>query len=92
MPIYEFRCESCGARFEALVAAGDEPACPTCGEGAVRRVYSPQAPPFRLVKTPAGARKRERRNAELRERTKAKFKQARAGARQRARPGGDGDR
>ena len=40
MPIYEFECESCGERFEELVAAGEDVRCPVCG-GAGRRVYSP---------------------------------------------------
>ena len=32
MPIYEFRCPSCGARFESLVPAGTTAAeCPECG-------------------------------------------------------------
>ena len=31
MPIYEYRCESCGNEFEALVRGGAQPACPSCG-------------------------------------------------------------
>ena len=43
MPLYEYRCEDCGARFEALVPAGraDEAACAGCGQdGRVRRLLS----------------------------------------------------
>jgi putative FmdB family regulatory protein len=35
MPIYEYRCEDCGAKFEKLVRrAADVPAieCPSCGQ------------------------------------------------------------
>jgi putative FmdB family regulatory protein len=74
VPIYEFRCGACGERFEALVDAGTEAAgCRACGAEGARRVLSAQAAPFGLVK-PAGAKRRqERRNAELRTRTKADF-------------------
>jgi putative FmdB family regulatory protein len=30
MPIYEYRCSSCGAEFEKLVRATDTPECPSC--------------------------------------------------------------
>jgi putative FmdB family regulatory protein len=40
MPIYEFECEGCGARFEELVAAGAAVACPSCGAEPARRLYS----------------------------------------------------
>jgi len=33
MPIYEYRCEDCGTKFEKLVRrATDEPVCPSCGQ------------------------------------------------------------
>lgn len=33
MPIYEYRCEDCGTRFEKLVRSSDTdgPSCPGCG-------------------------------------------------------------
>lgn len=33
MPIYEYRCEDCGTRFEKLVRSSDTdgPLCPSCG-------------------------------------------------------------
>jgi putative FmdB family regulatory protein len=55
MPIYEFECEGCGARFEELVAAGTLPACPECGAQPTRRLYSSVAPPGRQ---PRGAKVR----------------------------------
>ena len=30
MPIYDYRCQSCGSAFELLVLKGTEPACPQC--------------------------------------------------------------
>jgi putative FmdB family regulatory protein len=35
MPIYEYRCEDCGSKFEKLVrraAEADGLACPSCGQ------------------------------------------------------------
>jgi putative FmdB family regulatory protein len=40
MPIYEFECSKCGARFEELVRAGEESPCPECGSEAVERRFS----------------------------------------------------
>ncbi|MGN6275481.1 MAG: FmdB family zinc ribbon protein [Solirubrobacterales bacterium] len=47
MPIYEFECEGCGARFEELVAAEGSVACPQCGAERTRRLLSPVSPPGR---------------------------------------------
>jgi len=30
MPLFEYRCKSCGQRFEALVIGNRKPACPRC--------------------------------------------------------------
>lgn len=93
MPIYEFRCEACGAELEALVGPGGEPiVCVECGSSELRRVYSPQAAPQRLVKSAGATREQERRNASLRDTTKARFAQARARARARATGRADGER
>lgn len=43
MPIYEYRCESCGDKFEKLVRrASDamETGCPSCGEKHLEQQYS----------------------------------------------------
>lgn len=43
MPIYEFRCRSCGRRFEKLCPmgeTGDNTSCPQCGAGKPERVMS----------------------------------------------------
>jgi putative FmdB family regulatory protein len=48
MPIYEYRCEDCGAELEKLQRLSDEPLrdCPTCGKAALKRLIS--AAGFRL--------------------------------------------
>jgi putative FmdB family regulatory protein len=56
MPIYEFECGGCGARFEELVGAGtDEMNCPECGADRAQRLLSNVSPPGRQ---PRGARVR----------------------------------
>jgi putative FmdB family regulatory protein len=67
MPIYEFECEECGARFEDLVALGRGAACPGCGSERTRRLYSEVAPPGRQPRGAAvrtdESRRREREAA-----------------------------
>lgn len=41
MPIFEYRCEDCGTRFEKLVRrSGDEVACPSCGQNHLKTEFS----------------------------------------------------
>jgi len=43
MPIYEYRCRSCGAAFADLVRMGTRPEevrCPQCGEYQAERRFS----------------------------------------------------
>jgi putative FmdB family regulatory protein len=43
MPIYEYRCEDCGTKFEKLVrrtAAASEVACPSCGQNHLKQELS----------------------------------------------------
>jgi putative FmdB family regulatory protein len=48
MPIYEYRCEACGHKLEALQKMSDAPLteCPECGKPALKKVLS--AAGFRL--------------------------------------------
>ena len=41
VPIYEFSCRACGARFEELTAPGGTAPCPRCGGAEVQRLFSP---------------------------------------------------
>ena len=45
MPIYEYRCESCGHQFETLQRISDDPLkeCPACENTALRKLISPVA-------------------------------------------------
>ena len=58
MPIYEFQCEQCGARYEELVSGVSEQVpCAECGSGETRRaIPSSISPPGRL---PRGASVRD---------------------------------
>ncbi|MGN6557790.1 MAG: FmdB family zinc ribbon protein [Solirubrobacterales bacterium] len=55
MPIFEFKCEECGTRFEELLAAEASVPCPQCSSERTRRLYSEVAPPGRQ---PRGAKVR----------------------------------
>jgi putative FmdB family regulatory protein len=89
MPIYEFRCEACGARLEGLVPAGtDSIPCTVCGAERTVRVLSAPGAPLHLVKGRGEARKQERRNARLQAGARSKFKEARRKARESRNPGG----
>lgn len=48
MPIYEYRCEACGAELEKLQKINDPPLqdCPECGKAALTKLVS--ASSFRL--------------------------------------------
>lgn len=40
MPLFDFRCRSCGEAFEALVRPGSVPACPSCAATDLERLLS----------------------------------------------------
>jgi putative FmdB family regulatory protein len=42
MPLFDFRCGTCGERFESLRTRADEPAphCPRCGATGAERLLS----------------------------------------------------
>jgi putative FmdB family regulatory protein len=45
VPLYEFDCCACGARFEEILPAGCTAPCPACGGERVSRTFSSIAPP-----------------------------------------------
>jgi putative FmdB family regulatory protein len=45
MPLYEYRCEACGAEHELLVRASQEVRCPQCDSPRLVRLLSVTAPP-----------------------------------------------
>ena len=88
MPLYEFRCEDCGARFEELAPVGTERvACPECSSEQTARVFSAPAPPPHLVKTRSEQRKQEARNAALQSSARKSFKQTMKKVREAKGPG-----
>jgi putative FmdB family regulatory protein len=41
MPIYEYRCATCGGRVEVLIrSAGTVPVCPECGNALTDKLFS----------------------------------------------------
>jgi putative FmdB family regulatory protein len=40
MPLFEYRCESCGHQFEQLSRAEVAPSCPKCGGGRLEKQLS----------------------------------------------------
>lgn len=84
MPIYDFECEECGARFEELVAAGTAAACPACGSERTRRLYARVSPPSRQprgAKVRADESQRREREAARQERLSESRKRRAAGER-----------
>jgi putative FmdB family regulatory protein len=43
MPIYTYRCENCGVRFERQQSFSEQPLtrCPECNKKALRKVFTP---------------------------------------------------
>jgi putative FmdB family regulatory protein len=71
VPLYDFACRACGERFEALVAAGQAPACPVCAAPEPERLFSPIAGPLKTGVRGSAARRsdslRHSRDEQLRE-------------------------
>ena len=40
MPLFEYTCRACGAKFEILVRKGDTPACPACSSFDLEKMLS----------------------------------------------------
>ena len=49
MPLYEYRCETCGHQFEKIQRFSDDPitVCPSCGSGPVVKLLSSPAIQFK---------------------------------------------
>lgn len=57
MPLYDYRCRACGARFEARVPHDQAPICPECGDGSAEKLLSPFAGPFTVAPRGLAARR-----------------------------------
>jgi putative FmdB family regulatory protein len=89
VPLYEFDCADCGARFEEMVPAGAAAACPACGGERVTRVFSQIA----AARLPVGlhgraARESDARRAEREAQRKERFVAERKRKRGQGPPGG----
>lgn len=84
MPLLEFECGECSATFEELVSGDGLPACPECGAGEARRLYSPISPPRKVGLSRAAKKdsdlRRSEREAARKERFVQRRKQARKGS------------
>ena len=49
MPLYEYKCNNCGHRFEKIVKFSDEPltVCPQCGKETIEQLLSAPATHFK---------------------------------------------
>jgi putative FmdB family regulatory protein len=88
MPLYEFRCLTCDARFEEIVAVGGTAGCPACGAEGAERVFSPIAPPRVPVGlTGKAARESDARRGEREARRRERFVEERKRRRGETPPG-----
>jgi putative FmdB family regulatory protein len=55
MPIFEYRCDECGAKFEKLVRNGDKVVCPSCDKPNVTQQFSTFAAHAKSSSGPAPA-------------------------------------
>jgi putative FmdB family regulatory protein len=89
VPIYEFRCESCGHSFEELVGSpvGTEESsvrCPECGAERVERLVSSSYASIHRQMTSNQRRRLEDKRGVDRGGAKERFKQQRAAERRSA--------
>jgi putative FmdB family regulatory protein len=77
MPLLDFECEKCSARFEELVLGEREVVCPECGAGEVRRLYSPIGRAPKVSMSRAAIRDSDSRRAEREVARKEKFSERR---------------
>ena len=89
VPLYEFACCICGARFEEVVPAGCTAPCPACGGERVDRLFSQiAAPGVPVGLTGKAAAESNARRAEREARKKERFVAERKRARGQGPPGG----
>jgi putative FmdB family regulatory protein len=89
VPLYEFDCGVCGARFEEVVPAGCTAPCPACGGDRVSRTISQIAPPRVAVGlTGKAAADSDARRREREARKKERFVAERKRKRGEGPPGG----
>ncbi len=89
MPVYTYRCESCGVQFERQQSFHDAPlkTCPECRKKALKKVITPTKIIFKGSgfyatdhRSPSGSEKRETQKEEKKEETKTTSKSSEATA------------
>jgi len=55
MPIYEFQCKQCDARFETLMRSSDVATCPECSSEDLKKLISAHAVGSGAPDTPCGS-------------------------------------
>ena len=77
MPIYEYRCQTCGLQFELLVRGDDAPACERCSGKNLEKLLS--LPAIKSESTHAlamrAARRRDNTQGAERERAQREYEQ-----------------
>jgi putative FmdB family regulatory protein len=75
MPIFEYRCQSCGHEFETLVLKGSVPSCPGCASQTLDRLVS--VPALKSETTHAlalkAAKKRDAKQADIMNRAQREY-------------------
>jgi putative FmdB family regulatory protein len=83
MPVYTYRCESCGVQFEKHQSFNDKPlkTCPECRKKSVKRVITPSKIIFKGSgfyatdhKSPSGSESRENKPEKKEENKSAESK------------------
>jgi putative FmdB family regulatory protein len=78
MPVYTYRCENCGVRFERLQGFNDPvlTRCPECNKKSLRKVYTPVGIVFKGSgfystdhRSPSGSFDRSPKSAEAEKKT-----------------------
>jgi putative FmdB family regulatory protein len=57
MPLYDFRCRACEARFESRTRSDELAECPECGSADTERLLSQFAGPFTVAARGLAARR-----------------------------------
>src|SRR5947209_19738899 len=76
VPLYDFRCRSCAAEFEAMTPVGASAPCPECGAADADRLLRPFAGPFTIRPRGIAARRSDAERA-ARESQRAERREAR---------------
>ena len=75
MPLFDFRCRSCGEQFETLVRPPAEPACPACASPDLERLVTGFSVSIRSGGLSKAARKAVQKQQTAQRRDQAAFQE-----------------